>query len=177
MNTFEWIKRAEAAEARVRELEQAWATQAEVNKSKDRKIAQTDYEIKRLQGNVTAAELSLIECDDNWLTAVGALTERAEAAEAALADVSAAIGSVRFMDPPDGGDVSLSEQVRRMRETLEAAERQLHELSIKYTVMLRRLREMSDAADAVCQFDWSGNDSDAAAAIDRLRAAIASRHE
>jgi tRNA U34 5-carboxymethylaminomethyl modifying enzyme MnmG/GidA len=70
-------RRAEAAEARVRELEQAWVTQAEANKSKD-------LEIKRLQGNVTAAELSLIECDDNWLTAVGALTERAEAAEAEL---------------------------------------------------------------------------------------------
>jgi hypothetical protein len=33
------------------------------------------------------------------------------------AAVSAAIGGVKFMDPPDGGDVSLSEQVRRMRQT------------------------------------------------------------
>lgn len=34
--------------------------------------------------------------------------------------VSAAIGSVEFMDPPDGGDVPLSEQVRRMRAALDA---------------------------------------------------------
>jgi hypothetical protein len=34
------------------------------------------------------------------------------------AAVSAAIGGCEFMDPPDGGDVSLSEQVRRMREAL-----------------------------------------------------------
>ncbi len=34
--------------------------------------------------------------------------------------VSAAIGGVEFMDPPDGGDVSLSEQVRRMRAKIDA---------------------------------------------------------
>jgi len=34
--------------------------------------------------------------------------------------VSAAIGGVEFMDPPDGGDVSLSEQVRRMRAKIGA---------------------------------------------------------
>lgn len=36
--------------------------------------------------------------------------------------ISAAIGTVRFMDPPDGGDVSLAEQVRRMKAALDAAE-------------------------------------------------------
>lgn len=35
--------------------------------------------------------------------------------------VSQAIGSPRFMDPPDGGDVSLPEQVDRMCKALEAA--------------------------------------------------------
>lgn len=35
--------------------------------------------------------------------------------------VSAAIGSVEFMDPPDGGDVSLSKQVQRMRGALVMA--------------------------------------------------------
>ena len=39
-----------------------------------------------------------------------------------LSKVAGAIGSVRFMDPPDGGDVTLAEQVARMREALEAAE-------------------------------------------------------
>ena len=39
--------------------------------------------------------------------------------------VSAAIGTVRFMDPPDGGDVSLAEQVRRMKAALDEAEAKL----------------------------------------------------
>lgn len=39
--------------------------------------------------------------------------------------ISAAIGSTRFMDPPDGGDVSLVDQVRRMRAELEAKEARL----------------------------------------------------
>jgi|GEM_PF-1835067 len=51
-----------------------------------------------------------------------AATERAEKAKAELTDISAAIGTVRFMDPPDGGDVSLAEQVRRMRAALDKAE-------------------------------------------------------
>lgn len=43
-------------------------------------------------------------------------------AEAQLSEISAAIGSTRFMDPPDGGSVTLPEQVRRMRVALEEAE-------------------------------------------------------
>lgn len=35
-----------------------------------------------------------------------------------LADISAAIGTHEFMDPPDGGSVTLAEQVRRMRAAL-----------------------------------------------------------
>lgn len=34
--------------------------------------------------------------------------------------VSAAIGTNEYMDPPDGGNVSLAEQVRRMRDALLA---------------------------------------------------------
>lgn len=39
-----------------------------------------------------------------------------------LSEIAAAIGSVRFMDPPDGGSVTLAEQVTRMREALANAE-------------------------------------------------------
>ncbi|MGX1693185.1 hypothetical protein [Brevundimonas naejangsanensis] len=46
---------------------------------------------------------------------------------AELAAISSAIGTVRFMDPPDGGDVPLSEQVRRMASALTEAERKLAE--------------------------------------------------
>lgn len=44
---------------------------------------------------------------------------------ALLDAIAAAIGSTRFMDPPDGGDVSLADQVRRMRAELEAKEARL----------------------------------------------------
>lgn len=40
-----------------------------------------------------------------------------------LSAIAAAIGGVRFMDPPDGGDVSLAEQVLRMRQALEREEK------------------------------------------------------
>lgn len=57
---------------------------------------------------------------------------RAEVAEAAIADIGAsistAIGSNRWLDLPDGGDVSLAEQVTRMREALESAETELARL-------------------------------------------------
>lgn len=42
--------------------------------------------------------------------------------------VSAAIGSPRFMDPPDGGSVTLAEQVERMRHALESAEAEVARL-------------------------------------------------
>lgn len=42
-----------------------------------------------------------------------------------LDEVSVAIGTVRFMDPPDGGSVTLAEQVARMHEALNAAEAKL----------------------------------------------------
>lgn len=45
---------------------------------------------------------------------------------AELDGVASAIGSVRWMDPPDGGSVSIAEQVRRMRDDLDAAERLRH---------------------------------------------------
>ena len=50
---------------------------------------------------------------------------RADTLETAI---SAAIGSNRWLDPPDGGDVSLAEQVTRMREALESAETELARL-------------------------------------------------
>ena len=66
------------------------------------------------------------------LVPLSALTAQAAARVAAererdeawgdLSKAAGAIGSVRFMDPPDGGDVTLAEQVARMREALEAAE-------------------------------------------------------
>ena len=67
--------------------------------------------------------------------ALGGQQGEAEAAwleaEAQLSEISAAIGSVRFMDPPDGGSVTLAEQVRRMRSALEKAESTLSTTSAR----------------------------------------------
>jgi len=43
-------------------------------------------------------------------------------------ELSAAIGTDRFLDLPDGGDVGLFEQVARMRKAFEAAEARVREL-------------------------------------------------
>jgi hypothetical protein len=58
------------------------------------------------------------------------------------------IGSNEFMDPPDGGDVSLAEQVARMRTALDDARKQLAEVQQDR----ERLREISD-----CLFSEAAN--------------------
>lgn len=63
-----------------------------------------------------AHEANLIKRRDHY-------RECMESAGRELNAISAAIGTTQFMDPPDGGDVSLAEQVKRMRETLTTAER------------------------------------------------------
>lgn len=68
--------------------------------------------IIRLQHR-TPLEVFNIMCDRIRLSAL-----RGEPCRECQA-VSAAIGSGEFMDPPDGGDVPLSEQVRRMRAALD----------------------------------------------------------
>lgn len=70
----------------------------------------------------------LADVSSDEFVALNELISKAERAETELDAVSAAIGSARFMDPPDGGDVSLSEQVRRMREALTTAESERDEL-------------------------------------------------
>lgn len=53
---------------------------------------------------------------------VDGLEARISELQRELSQVSAAVGSVRWMDHPDGGSVSLAEQVGRMRADLERVE-------------------------------------------------------
>lgn len=71
------------------------------------------------------------------------------AAEQELSEVSRAIGSVRWMDPPDGGDVSLGEQVKRMRADLEAAQSRVQSLEEE----VKRLREAVERSNTALN-DW-----------------------
>lgn len=65
------------------------------------------------------AILSLIEENERQGFAIVELSNALRQAGVDMDAISAAIGTVRFMDPPDGGDVSLAEQVRLMREENE----------------------------------------------------------
>lgn len=64
----------------------------------------------------------LADVSSDEFVALNELISKGERSESDLNAISAAIGSPRFMDPPDGGDVSLAEQVRRMREQLDKVE-------------------------------------------------------
>lgn len=50
----------------------------------------------------------------------------------ALAEISAAIGTNQYMDPPDGGSVTLAEQVRRMSAALAERQAAIDELVAAY---------------------------------------------
>lgn len=65
----------------------------------------------------------LAEVSSDEPLALRQILDRSHRTEAEIEAVAAALGSPRFMDPPDGGDVSIAEQVRRMREQLEKVEK------------------------------------------------------
>lgn len=74
-----------------------------------------------LEGEAAIFEEGFHSCADTMRRAAARITLDAQekaALQATLDEVSAAIGDVRYMDPPDGGDVPIAEQVRRMRAEL-----------------------------------------------------------
>jgi len=77
----------------------------------------------------------LVKRGDFWEARAEALQARVSELEVirdqdarVIADVVRAIVTTRFMDPPDGGDVSLGKQVRRMWQVLQAAEAKVSKL-------------------------------------------------
>jgi len=67
---------------------------------------------------VAEANRRLIAAAPTLLARIAQDAQEKAALQATLDEVSAAIGDVRYMDPPDGGDVPIAEQVRRMRAEL-----------------------------------------------------------
>lgn len=104
-------------------------------------------------------------------------TSEPTAAERELADIAAAIGTVEFMDLPDGGDVTLAEQVGRMRAALAEARRErdeatrkrifTHERWIAVADEAERQRQRADAAEAASTAEKSRADT-AEAEVARL---------
>lgn len=70
---------------------------------------------------------------------------------AELDAISEAIGDSRWMDPPDGGDVSLAEQVRRLRAALADAERKADGLNEAFEQAREELAEAEAARDDAVQ--------------------------
>jgi hypothetical protein len=102
-----------------------------------------------MSGSAAAADRKVSEAAQSIRDAFAAALQRAEAAEhardvfdAELTDVAGAIGSPEFMDPPDGGGVSLGEQVERMRARLSALDADRERLEGE----LRALRETKGSA-------------------------------
>lgn len=98
----------------------------------------------------------------------------ANTAEALASEVSAAIGSDEFLDLPDGGSVSLPEQVRRMRCSLDAARAEV-ETAKNGEALMRRNAE--DWKAACLGHGEKANKlmrelADARAEVARLRGAI-----
>jgi len=80
-----------------------------------------------------------------------------------LDQVSAAIGTVRFMDPPDGGSVTLAEQVAGMHDALNAAE-------AKLKIATEALERIVASCPAVCELSAaSAMADDATQALARIK--------
>jgi len=83
------------------------------------------------------------------------------ALQATLDEVSAAIGDVRYMDPPDGGDVPIAEQVRRMRAELasvkaerDALKERIWQIRVELGALFTMLpNEVPGLAMEVCERD------------------------
>jgi hypothetical protein len=110
-----------------------WADHAEISKATVRRVIAAlsddakDKRIAALEAERDEAQIARDRAGFAGTVAqcIGRLSSDLDSVHAELSAVSIAIGSVRFMDPPDGGDVSLPEQVRRMREALSTAEAEL----------------------------------------------------
>lgn len=73
----------------------------------------------------------------------------------------------------------LKEQLASTRAILEYVEKSLEKVTAKWQFQLdraedaeARIAELVKAANAVCAFDWSDNDADAARTIDELRSIL-----
>lgn len=73
-----------------------------------------------------------------------------------LSAVSKAIGNAQFMDPPDGGSVSLGEQVNRMRLALDAANARADaEREKRIAAESRLAKALRPFAEAASSFDFA----------------------
>ena len=109
----------EAAESSLMETDSLYALA--LAKDVQRWAAGVEHEIRLWQTN--SRKLTAMMVDE--MNKVAQLRMEKDRNRQEVDDISMAIGSSQYMDPPDGGDVPLSEQVRRMREENERIKREL----------------------------------------------------
>lgn len=80
---------------------------------------QRDTNMEHIAAANPSAVLALLDELESLRAQVGTLTEWYSNALNVIADVTAAIPGVTYMDLPDGGDVSIPEQIRRMAKDAE----------------------------------------------------------
>lgn len=112
---------------------------------------QRDTNMEHIAAANPSAVLALLDELESLRAQVGTLTEWYSSALDVIAEVTAAIPSVTYMDLPDGGDVSIQEQIRRMAKDAELY-RQLRDGSVWPAVF-----DNSDDPEPI-----RGNDLDAA---------------
>ena len=172
VNKFEATLSCEEPQAEV-DQHKAWEksyTTAGITRRAEKAEVERDAAIKalgdeaRLRGTVEAERDALkhqLEHAAAWTAPIADAydlqgqkwKDRAEKAEAEFGsfqrDISNAIKTTRFLDPPDGGDVSLPEQVNRMGDALAKAEAERNEaiqaLSVEITTRIEAEAQLADA--------------------------------
>jgi hypothetical protein len=129
-----------------------WQYPAEVARHAKLALEETDRVVLALKNASSMIDQLEREHADKQLTLAGEIARLA----GELSAVASAIGSDCYLDPPDGGSVMVSEQVRRMAEELAGLRKQNNELNaeratLKAQALLSdRARELEGYLQGVC---------------------------
>ena len=113
----------------------------------------------------------LAEMNDSLITDNRYLRGRVAELTSQMNEVVLAIPGTRYMDPPDGGDVSLGEQVRRMALDLGAKQAEIDRLMIEQmreTILTKVTDQKYSDPCSVQERNWNAGVGSALVAIRKL---------
>lgn len=122
-----------------------------MSKTLDLLLAEYDEGFETLDVRVGTAMQIKYELDNE----AGELEERNRRLMGELNAVSAAIGDCRYMDPPDGGDVTLGEQVNRMRTDRDQLTARNAELEAEVGKLRSAMQSIVDDYKQGFRTDWT----------------------